>query len=66
MTFNDAIKLFDGNVRKMADTLGLSTQSVYYYKKNGDSPLPPVRVFQIKTILKIDDWSLVKEDYVLH
>lgn len=55
MTYNDAIKLFDGSVRKMADALKVSTQSIYYYKKHGDDPLPDVRVFQIKTILKLDD-----------
>ena len=60
MTYNQAIKLYDGSQRKMAEHLGLSVQAVAHYSKNPDAPLPPARVFMIKTLLGIKDNLQVK------
>ena len=48
MTYNQAIKLYGGSRRKMAEHLGLSVQAVQHYSKNPDQPLPPARVFMIQ------------------
>jgi hypothetical protein len=53
MTYNEAIKLYDGSRRKMAESLGLSVQGVQHYSKNPTKDLPPARVFMIKTKLVI-------------
>lgn len=45
MTYNQAIKLYDGSRRKMAEHLGLSVQAVAHYSKNPDAQLPPVPEF---------------------
>jgi len=55
MTYNDAIKLYDGSRRKMAEHLGLSVQSVQHYSRNPERELPPARVFMIKTLLGLTD-----------
>ena len=55
MTYNEAIKLYDGSRRKMAENLGLSVQAIQHYSKNPDMDLPPARVFMIKTKLGITD-----------
>ena len=39
MTYNEAIKLYDGSRRKMAEHLGLSVQAVQHYSKNPDTDL---------------------------
>lgn len=48
MTYNDAINLYGGSRRKMAEHLGLSVQAVQHYSKNPDNDLPPARVFMIQ------------------
>jgi|TARA_R110001632_G_scaffold176072_1_gene295756 hypothetical protein len=55
MTYNEAIKLYDGSRRKMAEHLGLSVQGVQHYSKNPDKELPPARDFMIKTKFGITD-----------
>lgn len=54
MTYNEAIKLYDGSRRKMAEHLGLSVQAVAHYSKNPEQSLPPARVFMIKAKLGLD------------
>tara|TARA_B100001175_G_C18910829_1_gene357700 strand:- start:74 stop:283 length:210 start_codon:yes stop_codon:yes gene_type:complete len=48
MTYNEAINLYGGSRRKMAEHLGLSVQAVQHYSKNPDNDLPPARVFMIQ------------------
>jgi len=55
MTYTEAIKLYGGSRRKMAEHLGLSVQAVQHYSKNPDQDLPAARVFMIKTLLGITD-----------
>tara|TARA_R110000787_G_scaffold37492_2_gene95169 strand:+ start:673 stop:885 length:213 start_codon:yes stop_codon:yes gene_type:complete len=55
MTYTEAIKLYSGSRRKMAEHLGLSVQAVQHYSRNPDQALPPARVFMIKTLLGITD-----------
>ena len=60
MTYNEAIKLYNGSRRKMAESLGISVQAVAFYGKKPDEELPPHRVFMIKTLLGIKDNLEVK------
>jgi hypothetical protein len=50
MTYNEAIKLYNGSRRKMAESLGISVQGVAFYGKNPDGELPPHRVFMINAL----------------
>ncbi len=50
MTYNEAIKLYNGSRRKMAESLGISVQAVAFYGKNPDAELPPHRVFMINAL----------------
>lgn len=43
MTYNEAIQLFNGDAKQLADALECSHQMVYQYKKNPDKELPKVR-----------------------
>tara|TARA_Y100000022_G_C13042185_1_gene280514 strand:+ start:168 stop:374 length:207 start_codon:yes stop_codon:yes gene_type:complete len=55
MTYNEAIKIYNGSRRKMAEHLGLSVQAVAHYSKAPNQSLPPARVFmiQVKNDLQI-------------
>ena len=50
MTYNEAIKLYNGSRRKMAESLGISVQAVAFYGKKPDEELPPHRVFMINAL----------------
>lgn len=52
MTYNEAIKLFGNSKRKMAETLGVAVQTIQHHSKNPEKELPPVRTFQIETLMK--------------
>lgn len=62
MTFKEAINLYDGSRRKMAEHLGLSVQAVAHYSKKPNRPLPPARVFmiQVKNGLLLTDNNHIK------
>lgn len=47
MLTNEALELFGGKVRPLAEALGLSVQAVYAW---GDT-VPPLRAYQIRDIL---------------
>lgn len=47
MLTNEALELFGGKVRPLAEALGLSVQAVYAW---GDT-VPPLRAYQIRDII---------------
>lgn len=47
MTKDEAIKLFDGSVRKLADALGITEQAISQWGEN----VPELRVYQIRELL---------------
>lgn len=46
MTKQEALKLFDGSVRKLADALGITEQAIHQW---GDH-VPKLRAYQIREI----------------
>jgi hypothetical protein len=48
MTTKEALALFDGSARQLAEACGISVQAVHQW---GDT-VPPLRVFQIESLKK--------------
>jgi len=51
MTTEEAKKLFDGSVRKLAEALGITEQAVHQW----GGVVPDLRVYQIKALSKGDN-----------
>ena len=51
MTYNEAIKLLDGDAKALAEALECTHQMVYQYKKNPDKELPKVRTIVLQAKL---------------
>lgn len=50
MTFDEAVKLFNGSRRQLAEALGVSQPAVQYWSRTG--VIPKVRQFQIEVLTK--------------
>lgn len=50
MTTDEAKKLFDGSVRKLANALGITEQAVHQW----GGEVPELRVYQIREIVKAE------------
>ena len=53
MTYNEAIEIYDGNVKALASDLEVSYQMVYRYKKTPNALLPKHKIFMLKTKLAL-------------
>jgi hypothetical protein len=53
MTYNEAIEIYDGNVKALAKDLEVTYQMVYKYKKKPDALLPKHKIFMLKTKLAL-------------
>ena len=53
MTYNEAIEIYDGNVKALAKDLEVTYQMAYKYKKKPDALLPKHKIFMLKTKLAL-------------